>query len=86
MSERLTPPSFIRAHWRTVLPVATDGLQGVAFDLVDGRVVRLAIDAEAAWHLFDLLRQYRSGDPRFQSSISSGSSNREGSPQDGQVV
>ncbi|MFM1991318.1 MAG: hypothetical protein RJA99_4275 [Pseudomonadota bacterium] len=81
-----TPPSYVRATWRTVLPVDAEARQGIAFDLAGGTVVRLSIDADTAWHLFDLLRQSRSGDPRFQAEISSGSPSREGSPQDGQCV
>lgn len=72
-----TPPSYLPASWRTVLPVDIDGTQGIAFDLADGSVVRLRIDAESAFVLFDNLRRYRSGDPRFQSPTSLGSPSAE---------
>jgi hypothetical protein len=77
---RLVPPSYTRATWRTVLPVDDDGRQGIAFDLADRAIVRLSIDSDTAWNLFDLLRQSRSSDPRFQSEISTGSASLEGAP------
>ena len=80
------PPSYVSASWHCVLPVDADGRQGIGFNLEDGRVVRLAIDAETALALVTEIRAYRAGDPRFHSPISDGSPSRDGSPQDGQNV
>jgi hypothetical protein len=74
------PPSYVSASWHCVLPVDADGRQGIAFDLADRAIVRLSIDSDTAWNLFDLLRQSRSSDPRFQSEISTGSASLEGAP------
>ena len=62
-----TPESYVPASWRALLPVDVDGSQGIAFNLADGSVVRLRIDAESALALVQCLSRYRSGDPRSNS-------------------
>jgi hypothetical protein len=82
-----TPARYLPARWRAVLPVDFDDTQGIAFDLDDGQIVRLSIDAESALALVTLIQRYRSGDPRFQSPSSSGSPSVDGSmPDEGQKV
>jgi len=84
------PTSYTPARLRGVLPMDQHtGLQGVAFDLPSGEVLRLVLDEKSAADLSNLLREYQiSAGSRAisQSSASSGSSHSDGSPQSGQKV
>lgn len=79
-------PDFKAATWRGT--TASDGeIVGISFDLEDGSIVRLKLDARNAHHaagtlLENLCRGHVS--TLIQSDSSSGSPSREGSPQEGQ--
>ncbi len=78
----MIPPCYQRADVLTVTP--SDG-QRIGFSLLmpDGTKVRYSIPLDDARWMAEYLIQYRMN-AQLQSAISSGSENRDGSPQDGQ--
>lgn len=78
----MIPPCYQPAELRCVIP--SDGERiGLGLNLPDGSVARFAIPNDHARHLADALLDYLDRLQR-QSPISSGSENRDGSPQEGQ--
>jgi hypothetical protein len=45
--KRRTPPAYVPATWRCTLPAEADGAQALGFDLADGRVIRVLLDAKS---------------------------------------
>ena len=51
--KRRTPESYITATWRCTLPADADGSRAVAFNMADGTVLRLYLDAQSARHVHE---------------------------------
>lgn len=65
-----TPTSYQPAKWRCTLPAdEVEGVMGVAFDLPDGQVLRLALPLDDARNLAESIQDYLMAS---QSEMSSG--------------
>lgn len=81
------PMSYVNASWRCTLPVdAERGRLGLALNLADAPLVRVALDLQSARHVAETILAYLDSDSGVQSPRSAGSSNCDGSPQEGHDV
>lgn len=81
------PMSYVNASWRCTLPVdAERDRLGLALNLADASIVRVALDVKSARHVAETILAYLDRDSGFQSPKSAGSSSCDGSPQEGHDV